>query len=222
MCQRWAFFAEYDRRLQLLHFIYRRTYYLETYLYVVLARLPYWMVSHGFRWNRKWERIDKDSIIIRVTLSWWFHRNWRWWQFERIKWSLDILTKSKKFTINIGSERCGLIWIHDDSTRWMSIRLTIWPKHSRWYRLLHRCYRTINRTSSLVHSIIGSLLSWMDISHLKSKFRIRNCTVCETSPICLTLVGWFNRDWYRLWLLHSWWWMGFHTQSDEQNLYSFS
>ena len=147
MCQRWTFFAEYNWRLQLLHFIYRYTYYLETYLYVVKARLPSLMVSYGLRWHRKWDRIDSNSIIIRVTLGWCFYCNWRWWRFECTKWSLDIQTKSKKFSVSIGTEWCSLLWIHNDSTWWMSFRRIIWPKHNRWYRLLYSCYRTINRAS---------------------------------------------------------------------------
>ena len=147
MCQRWAFFAEYNRRLQLLYFIYGYPYYLETYLYVVSPRLPRLMVSYGLRWCRRWDRIDSNSIIIRGTLGWWFYCNWRWWQFEPLKLSLDIQIVCKKFSVNIGTKWCGLLWIHDDSTRWMSIGRTLWPKHNRWYRLLYRCYRTINRES---------------------------------------------------------------------------
>ena len=164
MRQRWAFFAEYNRRLQLLYFFYGCSYNRDTYLYVVLDRLSDWMDSYGIRWYRKWDRIDSNLVIIRGALGWWFNCYQCWWWFERIKWSLDFQTKSNKFWVTIRSERCCLLWIHNDYPWWMFIGRTVWPKHNRRHRLLYRCYWTIYCVNPYLHSIIGSLLSWLDTS----------------------------------------------------------
>jgi hypothetical protein len=175
------------------------------------------MDSYGIRWYGKWDRIDSNLAVIRGTLGWWFNFYQCWWWFECIKWSLDFQTKSNKFWVIIRSERCCFLWIHNNYPRWMFIGRTVWPKHNRRHRLLHRCYWTTNCVNSYIYSIIGSLLSWLDTCSHQSKFRTGGCTDSHTSLICLTSVRWLDRDRYRIWLLCSRWWMELQTQSNKHN-----
>ena len=131
---------------------------------------------------------------------------------------MESQTESHKHYFNKISIKRGWIQVHYWSHRWMSIRRAFWSKFNRGCRLLYRCDWITHYTNPDIHTVTKSLLSKMVVSHCWSKFRVRNRAHNKTSPICSTSIRWLDKDWYKHWLLYSWRFMDFQTQSDKHNL----